>query len=155
MTTATLSSGACQTSIDNACNAFTSSTLTPTALEETKQSCLDSNDYQDDRHMNWQVYAKKIECPAHLTEVTGCMLAPQGLPAANPAVVTPAEAAGDPTFRSLSGDGQHYTTTTMQDCCKPSCAWQDYVTGTQGGLTTVGEANSFYTCDATGTPLTE
>ena len=35
---------------------------------------------------NWQVYAKQIECPTHLTQVTGCKLAPQGLPAANPNV---------------------------------------------------------------------
>jgi len=84
-----------------------------------------------------------------LTEVTGCKLAPQGLPAANPNVVTPEQASRDPSFRS------GYTTTTMQDCCKPSCAWQDWVTGNNGGLTAVGLYNSFYACDQRGVPITE
>jgi hypothetical protein len=87
--------------------------------------------------------------------VTGCKLAPQGLPAASPAVLTPADAGRDPSFRATSGGGAHYTTTTMQDCCKPTCAWQDYVTGQNGGMTAVGLYNSFYSCDQRGVPVTE
>ncbi len=65
---------------------------------------------------------------------------------ANPNVTTAAQAAADSTFTS------GYTTTTMQDCCKPTCAWQDNLVGAG---TPVGQYNSFYTCDATGTPVTE
>ncbi|HXT95969.1 MAG TPA: hypothetical protein VN853_06690 [Polyangia bacterium] len=155
VTAATLSSSTCQANVQSACSMFASSTLTAEALSDSIQSCQSSNDPHDYRHLNWQVYAKKIECPPHLTEVTGCKLAPQGLPAANPNVATPTEAAADSSFRSMSGGGLPYTTTTMQDCCKPTCAWQDWVTGQNGGLTAVGQYNSFYSCDQAGLPVTE
>jgi len=149
VTTDTLSSPTCAASVQSACNMFASSTLAAQAVTDTVQSCLKSNDPAGYTHINWHVYAKKVECPTHLTQVTGCKLAPQGLPAANPAVTTPAQAAGDASFRA------GYTTTTMQDCCKPTCAWQDWVTGSNGGLTAVGQYNSFYSCDQTGKPVTE
>jgi hypothetical protein len=149
VTADTLSSPAGAAAVQSACNQFASSTLTPQAVADSVQSCLTSNDPADYTHINWQVYAKKIACPAHLTQVTGCKLAPQGLPAADPNVTTPDQAAQDASFRS------GYTTTTMQDCCKPTCAWQDWVTGSNGGLTAVGQYDSFYTCDATGVPVTE
>ena len=149
VTADTLASATCTANVQSACNQFASSTLTAQALDDSIHSCLASNDPANYRHINWQVYAKKIECPAHLTQVTGCKLSPQGLPAANPNVTTPAQAAQDSSFRP------NYTTTTMQDCCKPTCAWQDAVTGSNGGLTAVGKYNSFYTCDKTGTPVTE
>jgi hypothetical protein len=155
VTSETLSSGACTSNVQSTCGQFASATLTSAALADTVRSCLASNDPTDYRHINWQVYARKIECPTHLTQVTGCKLAPQGLPAADPNVRTPDQAARDPSFRAMSGGGAHYTTTTMQDCCKPTCAWQDWVTGSNGGLSAVGQYNSFYTCDQTGTPVTE
>ena len=149
VTADTLASGTCTANVQSACNQFASSTLTAQALNDSIHSCLASNDPANYRHLNWQVYAKKIECPAHLTQVTGCKLAPQGLPAASPNVTTPAQAAQDASFRP------NYTTTTMQDCCKPTCAWQDSVTGSNGGLSAAGKYNSFYSCDKTGTPVTE
>ncbi len=155
VTAATLSSATCVSNITNACHLFASSTLTSQALADSVQSCVKSNDAASYYHINWQVYAKRIECPSHLTQVTGCKLAPQGLPVADPNVITPAQAAQDPSFKSMSGFGSHYSTTTMQDCCKPTCAWQDWVTGSMGGLTATGQYNSFYTCDQTGTPVTE
>jgi len=155
VTAATLSSATCVSNIAGACNMFASSTLTSQSLADSVQSCVKSNDAASYYHINWQVYAKRIECPTHLTQVTGCKLAPQGLPAANPNVTTPAQAAQDSSFRSMSGNGSHYSTTTMQDCCKPTCAWQDWVTGNMGGLTATGQYNSFYSCDQTGTPVTE
>ena len=48
-----------------------------------------------------------------------------------------------------------YSTTTMQDCCKPSCAWQDKVTGSGGGHIADGKYNSFYTCSQDGKPLVQ
>jgi hypothetical protein len=155
VTAVTLSSSTCVANVQSACQTFASSTLTSQAVADSVQSCAKSNDPLNYRHLNWQVYAKKIECPTHLTQVTGCKLAPQGLPAANPAVTTPGEAAADSSFKATAGNGSHYTTTTMQDCCKPTCAWQDWVTGSNGNLTAVGQYNSFYSCDQTGTPVTE
>jgi hypothetical protein len=144
VTSATLSSASCQGQVQSDCDEIASNTAA--VASETIQSCVASNDPSTFYHLNWKVYAKKVACPTHLTEVTGCELAPDGAPAANPSVTTAAEAAGDSTF--LAG----YTTTTMQDCCKPTCAWQDNVTSAG---TAVGEYNSFYTCDQTGTPVTE
>jgi hypothetical protein len=155
VTTATLSSSTCVANVESACSMFASSTLTSTAVNDSIQSCKASNDPASYTHINWQVYAKKIECPTHLAQVTGCKLAPQGLPAANPNVTTPAQAAADSSFKATAGNGSHYTTTTMQDCCKPTCAWQDWVTGQNGGLTAVGQYNSFYSCDQSGVPVTE
>jgi len=155
VTAATLSSATCVSNIDSACMSFASSTLTPQAVADSIQSCTKSNDAASYYHLNWQVYAKKIECPTHLTQVTGCKLAPQGLPAANPNVTTPAQAANDSSFEAMTGNGMPYTTTTMQDCCKPTCAWQDWVTGSNGGLTAVGQYNSFYSCNQSGVPVTE
>jgi hypothetical protein len=155
VTAATLSSPTCVANMQSACMSFASSTLTPQAVADSIQSCTRSNDAANYYHLNWQVYAKKIECPAHLTQVTGCKLAPQGLPAASPNVTTPTQAAADSTFKATAGNGSHYTTTTMQDCCKPTCAWQDWVTGSNGGLTAVGQYNSFYSCNQSGVPVTE
>jgi hypothetical protein len=144
ITSSTLSSAACQSQVASDCGeiAATSSAI----ADETIQSCIASNDPSTFYHLNWQVHAKKVECPTHLAEVTGCKLAPEGLPAANPAVTTAAQAAADASFAA------GYTTTTMQDCCKPTCAWQDNVTS--AGVT-VGQYNSFYTCDSSGVPVTE
>ena len=152
VTAATLSSATCVANMQSACMSFASSTLTPQAVADSIQSCTKSNDAASYYHLNWEVYAKKIECPTHLTQVTGCKLAPQGLPAANPNVTTPAQAAADSSFKATTSNGTHYTTTTMQDCCKPTCAWQDWVTGSNGGLTAVGQYNSFYSCNQTGVP---
>jgi hypothetical protein len=80
-------------------------------------------------------------------EVTGCKLATAGLPAVNPAVMTPEQAAADSSFKS------GYTITTMQDCCMPTCAWQNNVTGQNVSVT--GKYNSFYSCDGSGVPRTE
>ena len=155
VTAATLSSATCVANMESACMSFAASTLTPQAVADSIQSCIRSNDAGSYYHLNWEVYAKKIECPAHLTQVTGCKLAPQGLPAANPNVTTPDQAAADSSFKATAGNGSHYTTTTMQDCCKPTCAWQDWVTGSNGGLTAVGQYNSFYSCNQSGVPVTE
>ncbi len=145
VTTATLSSTTCQTDVASACGKFKSSSNTMT--NESIRSCTQSNDPDSYYHMNWKIYAKRVECPVGLTEVTGCKLAPQGLPAVDPAVMTPEQAAADSSFKS------GYTTTTMQDCCMPTCAWQNNVKG--AGLSAVGDYDSFYSCDGSGVPVTE
>jgi hypothetical protein len=90
---------------------------------------------------------KRVRCPDNLTRVSGCHLLEDKLPLPLPEVQTPADAKADGTFR----DGYH--TTTMQDCCKPTCAWADWTEGYK--LPVDGEWNSFYSCDKTGTPITK
>jgi hypothetical protein len=99
--------------------------------------------------MNWKVYVKRVQCPVALTQVTGCKLIEPELPPPDPNVLTPEAAAADSTFKS------GYSTTTMQDCCKPTCAWRDQVTGATGGHQADGEYNSFYTCGKDGVPWTQ
>ena len=141
-TVASLTSSACQNKIGQMCDTSTA----PLALttRDTRSSCKETNLLASAYHQNWNVRAKKVECPTALTRVTGCRLAPAGLPQPNPMVQTVAGA--DSTF--LAG----YTTTTMQDCCKPSCAWKDYTSG--AGLTPSGNWTSFYSCDQNGVPIT-
>jgi hypothetical protein len=145
VTTATLSSSTCQANVATACGKFKASSATVT--NESIRSCTQSNDSNTYYHINWKIYAKRVECPTHLTQVTGCKLASQGLPAVNPAVTTPDQAAADSSFKS------GYTITTMQDCCMPTCAWQDNVKGQN--LSVVGDYDSFYSCDQNGVPVTE
>ena len=96
LTTATLSAPACQNQIASDCN--TIAATSPTLASETIESCIASNNPSTFYHLNWDVYAKRIECPTHLTEVTGCKLASQGLPQANANVTTAAQAAAGPRF---------------------------------------------------------
>jgi hypothetical protein len=145
VTTATLSSSTCQDNVATACGKFASASSSMT--NESIRSCTKSNDANSYYHMNWKIYAKHVECPAHLMEVTGCKLAAQGLPAANPTVKSPDQAAADSSFKP------GYTITTMQDCCMPTCAWQNNVTGQNVPVT--GKYNSFYSCDQNGVPRTE
>jgi len=78
----------------------------------------------------------RVECPTNLTRVTGCKLSSQGLPQANPAAKDVGSATGD--FKS------GYTTTTMQDCCRPTCAYPSNVSGADS------QYSVFYTCDRSG-----
>jgi hypothetical protein len=103
--------------------------------------------------MNWSVYAMKIECPRHLTEVTGCKLAPQGLPEVDRSVVGATEPPPNPGFWRQSSNGRPYETTTMEDCCRPSCASKDWVGGR--GLPADPDYGAFYSCDGRGVPITE
>ncbi len=151
VTTATLSTPACQSKIQTECNMIAAPSATTTA--DSIRSCIQSNNPQTYYHLNWNVWAMKVECPAHLTDLTGCKLAAQGLPAVNPNVTTAAQASANSSFRSKSGSGTRLWTSTMQDCCMPSCAFQDNVTGR--GLKAQGLYNSFYSCDKTGVPMTE
>ncbi len=146
VTEATITSEGCQSLIETTCNQIESAT--PAITETTRRSCIESNKVDTLYHQNWKVYAKRVQCPVSLTEVTGCKLQ-EDLPLPDPSVTTAAQAAADSSFKT------GYSTTTMQDCCKPSCAWQDKVTGTEGNHTADGLYNSFYTCTKDGTPLTQ
>jgi hypothetical protein len=41
----------------------------------------------------------------------------------------------------------------MEDCCRPSCASIDWISGK--GLATDPQYNAFYSCDENGVPYTE
>jgi hypothetical protein len=148
---ASLSSEACQTKVAQACNQLTSNV--PGLTEQSRRSCLDTNSPSSLYHLNWSVYVKKVECPSHLTEVTGCKLAPQSLPPVDRNVTTAAQAAQDSSFHGKSSSGHMYETTTMEDCCRPSCASKDWVSGR--GLTSDPLYNAFYSCKQDGVPYTE
>lgn len=145
-TLAGVQSDACQKKIEGLCNQalVKSSTL---ITEDTRYSCIQTNKVASLYHQNWEVMVKRVRCPDNLTRVTGCRLKEPALPLPFPEVQTPDDAKKNGTFR----DGYH--TTTMQDCCKPTCAWADWTVGQK--LPVDGEWNSFYSCDKNGVPITK
>ena len=69
-------------------------------------------------------------------------------------VTTAALAAKDSDFRSKTGSSNNmYETTTMEDCCRPSCAAITHTT--QQGLVTDPQYRAFYLCNANGVPYTQ
>jgi hypothetical protein len=152
VTTATLTSAACTQKTADACNKIASNI--PGLTQQSKSGCLKANTIDTFYHLNWSVYVAKVECPENLTRVTGCKLAPQGLPAVKKDVTTAAQAAKDPDFRSKTGGGSNmYETTTMEDCCRPSCSSITWTT--QKGLATDPQYRAFYLCNANGVPYTQ
>jgi hypothetical protein len=138
-------SSACQDTIKKLCDqALVKASAQIT--EDTRRSCIQTNKVESLYHQNWQIMAKRVRCPENLTRVTGCRLKEDKLPLPLPNVQTPADATN-------SGFSSGYTTTTMQDCCKPTCAWADNII--QGKLPADGEWNSFYSCDKNGNPITK
>lgn len=129
----------CQNYVASQCDMIDSASSTTQST--TQGSCIESNFVDSQYHLNWNVFAKRVECPDTLTRVTGCKLNDQSLPAANPAAKDSTTV--DSSFRS------GYTTTTMQDCCKPTCAWPANVSNTDSTWST------FYTCNQSGDPLTQ
>jgi hypothetical protein len=147
VTEATLGSSECVAKVTAACNEIKATDARQQAA--AIRSCIQSNDAKNYYHLNWYFWVKRVECPSHLTEVTGCKLASQGLPAVDPNVTTvaQAQAAG---FRQKDNTSQQYFTTTMEDCCMPTCAWSDNVKSA-----TVNGYSSFYSCNQAGIPLTQ
>jgi hypothetical protein len=131
----------------------------PGLTEQARNSCIQSNTVSPSGvgtfyHLNWSVYVAKVECPTQLTRVTGCRLAPQGLPPVFKEVKTAAQAAQNSAFWSRTGSSNNlYETTTMEDCCRPSCAAINWISGR--GLTTDSQYRAFYSCDVRGVPYTQ
>jgi hypothetical protein len=130
-----ISSQTCQSFVAGECQKI-QSTFSATTQSTSQASCEQSNLPNSHYHINWSVRAMRVECPTNLTRVTGCKLSPQGLPQANPAAKDVGSATGD--FKS------GYTTTTMQDCCRPTCAYPSNVSGADS------QYSVFYTCDRAG-----
>lgn len=142
LTDALIDAPVCQEKIAAACNEITANNEAVQA--DTRHSCIQSNQGSAYYHENWNVYARRVVCPAHLMEVTGCKLPVEpGLPLPDPTVLTAADAAS-------AGFSAGYHTTTMQDCCMPTCAWSNNVQ-----VETVDGYDSFYSCLEDGTPVTE
>lgn len=142
-----IGAASCQSKVTAACNEITSSH--EAVQNASRKSCIQSNQADSYYHENWKVYAKRVACPAHLTEVTGCKLATQsGVIAPDPNVQTAAQAAKAGFSNTLNNEPYH--TTTMQDCCMPTCAWSNNVRAA-----TANGYNSFYSCLADGTPVTQ
>ena len=120
---ASIGPAACQSAIAADCAMITAGNAS--VQTATEDSCIQSNQVQNLYHMNWNVLAKRIECPANLTRVTGCKLNSQSLPAADPTAIDMNSANG-------KGFSSGYTTTTMQDCCPPTCAYKGNVSGADG-----------------------
>jgi hypothetical protein len=136
-TESALASSACVSGIAGECDQIVGNNTYITTTTQT--SCVEANSAESPYHENWQVKARQVECPTALTEVTGCKPTAGTNPQPDPTVQTAAEASS----------WNSYTTTTMEDCCKPSCAWPGNVTiSTQAGW------SAMYQCDSTGTPMT-
>jgi len=152
VTTASLSTAACQKMLTDACNKIASDI--PGLTDQGRTNCVRANSLDTFYHLNWSVYAMKVECPEHLTRVTGCKLAPQGLPSVKASVTTAAQAAKDSAFWTKTGSTSNmYETTTMEDCCRPSCTSINWISGR--GLVPDPDYRAFYTCDAKGVPYTQ
>ena len=152
VTTATLTSSACVQRTTAACNKIASDIdgLTKTA----QTNCLKANSIDTFYHLNWSVYALKVECPEHLTRVTGCKLQSQGLPAVKANVKTAADSAKDSAFLTKTGSTSNmYETTTMEDCCRPSCTSINWISGK--GLVPDPQYRAFYSCNGAGVPYTQ
>jgi len=137
LSSSSIATMSCQSAIAADCAMITASNAA--VQSSTQVSCEETSQPQNLYHLNWNVMAKRIECPASLTRVTGCKLNSQGLPAADPTAV-------DMTSASSKGFSSGYTTTTMQDCCRPTCAYKGNVTGADSTY------KQYYTCDASGNP---
>jgi hypothetical protein len=101
-------------------------------------------------HGNWAIRYKEIKCPENLIKVTGLQLANPDisydgsiLPNPNPDLVKGTDKDGN-----LS-DGNPGFTSSMMDCCKPSCSVND--------MTAVTQVNpnwkSIYMCDKNGNKI--
>jgi hypothetical protein len=137
LSSSSIATMSCQSAIASDCQMIMASNAA--VQSSTQVSCEETSQTQNLYHLNWNVMAKRIECPANLTRVTGCKLNSQGLPSADPAAIDMASA-------SSKGFSSGYTTTTMQDCCRPTCAYKGNVTGADSTY------KQYYTCDGSGNP---
>ncbi len=136
-TSSSIATMSCQDAIASDCTMIKANNAS--VQSATQISCEETNQVQNLYHLNWNVLAKRIECPANLTRVTGCKLNSQGLPTADPTAV-------DMNSSNGKGFSSGYTTTTMQDCCRPTCAYKGNVSGADGTY------KQYYTCDSSGNP---
>lgn len=153
VTEATLSSAGCIKNFSDACNKITSKV--PGLSEQSRAGCIKANTIDSFYHLNWSVYAMRVECPEGITRVTGCKLAKQdGVKPPKKDVKTAEQAKADPDFwKKTANTSNLYETTTMEDCCRPTCASYSQISGF--GLKVDEKYRSFYNCDINGVPWTQ
>jgi hypothetical protein len=87
------------------------------SAQVARQSCVEG--VRAKYHWGWDVAYKEVDCPENLTRLTGMRRSDnEGLPPPSPDL--------------LAGDAANGNTTTMQDGCKPSCAWSGKVKTIEG-----------------------
>jgi hypothetical protein len=135
-----LTSTTCTSAVKSECDKIQGASTTVTATTQT--SCMRANSAESYYHENWNIKVRKVACPTHLTEVTGCKPnEDSSLPKADPKVQSVSQA---------SGSGwQDKQSTSMQDCCKPSCSWSGKTSNMKAGW------ESLYTCTRDGSPITK
>lgn len=150
VTDSSLGSKVCQDKVTETCNQITHAD--PKITEYARNSCIQANQPQSLYHANWSVYVRRVQCPEALTRVTGCKLQDQSLPKVD-GLITAEQAAKDNSFWKKGSNGRMYETTTMEDCCRPSCAAANWVQ--EKGLKVDPDYNVFYSCDRAGNPFTQ
>jgi hypothetical protein len=150
VTEASLGSEKCQDKVTATCNEITHAD--PKITEYARKSCIEANQAKSLHHANWSVYVRRVECPDALTWVTGLKRQNQGLPKVD-GLITAEQAAKDNSFWKKGSNGKMYETTTMEDCCRPSCAAADWVE--KKGLPADPDYRVFYSCDRAGVPITQ
>lgn len=150
VTEASLGSEKCQDRVTETCNKITHAD--PKITEYARKSCIEANQVKSLHHANWSVYVRRVECPEAITRVTGLKLLNQGLPKVD-GLITAEQAAKDNSFWKKGSNGKMYETTTMEDCCRPSCAAADWVE--KKGLPADPDYRVFYSCDRAGVPITQ
>lgn len=129
-----IDSAECQNAIRKQCEIIQGHSSKSTT--DTVKSCIEASKVNSFYHENWSVEVRKVKCPKQLTQVTGCQ---------------PVEDSSLPSHTSSGGNFESgYHTTTMQDCCMPTCAWKENVK-----LQTKPGYNSFYSCNQKGEPILE
>lgn len=84
----------------------------------------DNNPY----HGNWAIRFKEVECPINLSKVTGMRLKYPNKSYNNKDLPKPSKDLVRSTGREGSiKDGFPGFTSSMMDCCKPSCSWDNMI----------------------------
>lgn len=120
----------------------------------TGSAAATSCKYAYDNNFHWNGELKKVRrvvCPEHLMQITGLRFVDNSLPTAG--------STEDKGWYYHNATNSPYTTTTMEDCCRPSCAQSPQIgTGIEQNLywptnydTTY---NATYSCDKDGIPFT-
>ena len=129
--------------------------------EEMIDSCKFAmgNDRQnpvDPYHGNWAVRYKEVECPLGLTKVTGLRLKDPTKGYNNQTLEKPSKNYVIPSGREgIIEDGYPGFTSSMMDCCKPSCSVNDMVPAIQEKGNDVDPYySSIYMCDKNGSKIT-
>ena len=106
-------------------------------------------------HGNWAIRYKEVECPEGLTKVTGLRLKEPTISYNNTTLEKPSKDLVKPTGREgNTNDGYPGFTSTMMDCCKPSCSVNDMIPAIQEKGNDVDPYYSaIYMCDKNGSKI--